>query len=133
MPRSGEVGEQIYEQVETLVGQGMTRTEAFGRISEESGRRSGTVAANYYRVARKRGGGQTATRGRRASAGTGASGRRGAPARRARRGGSDGNIDDLADAVVESVQALATAVRNQGSQLEALRARLDGVRRLLNA
>jgi hypothetical protein len=132
MPRSGEVGEQIYEQVENLVGEGMTRTEAFSRISEESGRRSGTVAANYYRVARKRGGGQAASRGRRA-AGESARAGRGAPARRSRRGAGDGNIDDLADAVVQSVQALAAAVRDQASEVKDLRERLDGVRRLLNA
>ncbi len=109
----------------------MNRTEAFARISEESGRRSGTVAANYYRVARKRGGGTGAARGR-ASAQTARGGRR----RTGRRGGSaggGGDIDGLADAVVQSVQALAAAVREQATEVRDLRDRLDGVRRLLNA
>ena len=57
MPRSGEIGEQIFEQVEKLVAGGMNRTEAFAKISSDTGRRAGTVAANYYRVARKRAGG----------------------------------------------------------------------------
>ena len=94
MPRSGEIGEQIYDQVEKLVAGGMNRTEAFAKISADSGRRAGTVAANYYRVARKRAGGSLRPRAK-----------RGRPARRTsttattrRRGrgrpGSDG-IDSL--------------------------------------
>ena len=38
MPRSGEIGEQIYDQVEKLVAGGMNRTEAFAKISADSGR-----------------------------------------------------------------------------------------------
>ena len=57
MPRSGVIGEQIYDQVEKLVADGMNRTQAFAEISKQSGRQAGTVAANYYRVARKRAGG----------------------------------------------------------------------------
>ena len=68
----------------------MSRTDAFKKISADSGRREGTVAANYYRVARKRAGGSLrprrrtahatdgsalpATRGRRAAAATTANG-----------------------------------------------------------
>lgn len=33
----------------------ISRSEAFRRISDKSGRKIGTVAANYYRVARQRG------------------------------------------------------------------------------
>ena len=35
--------------------EGLSRTQAFQRLSELTGRRAGTVAANYYRVARQRG------------------------------------------------------------------------------
>ena len=42
MPRSGEIGEQIFEQVEKLVAGGMNRTEAFAKISSDTGRRAGT-------------------------------------------------------------------------------------------
>jgi hypothetical protein len=123
MPRSGEVGEQIFDQVEQLVGDGLSRTDAFKRISEESGRREGTVAANYYRVARKRAGGSLRPRASRSarSAGGGRSRRRG--------GGSD--IDQLAGAVVQSVQELAAAVSAQAEEVKELRARLEGVRKLL--
>ena len=79
MPRTGVIGEQIFAQVEKLVKGGMSRTDAFKKISADSGRREGTVAANYYRVARKRAGGslrpRRGTRTRRAAA---------APASRAR-------------------------------------------------
>src|SRR3954466_13612198 len=111
MPRSGEIGEQIYDQVEKLVADGMNRTEAFAKISADSGRRAGTVAANYYRVARKRAGGsvrpRAAKRGRparrTAKAASSSTGRRG----RARTRAASGDIDSLANALVRDVQALA--------------------------
>ena len=49
----GSVGNEIFERVEQLVNnENMRRTDAFKQISSETGRREGTVAANYYRVAR---------------------------------------------------------------------------------
>jgi hypothetical protein len=67
----GRIGEQIFEQVEKLVAsEGLTRTQAFERLSEETGRRSGTVAANYYRIARMRGT-PLQSRGRRGTRGGG--------------------------------------------------------------
>jgi sirohydrochlorin ferrochelatase len=61
----GKIGEQIFEQVEALVGaQHITRTEAFQRIAVERGSRAGTVAANYYRIARLRNDGTVRPRGR---------------------------------------------------------------------
>ncbi|MDX6592909.1 MAG: hypothetical protein QOJ13_2105 [Gaiellales bacterium] len=139
MPRSGEIGEQIYEQVEKLVAGGMNRTEAFGKISADTGRRAGTVAANYYRVARKRAGGSLRPRrgpgGRRRAAATAA-----APAQ-PRRGGrrspaaaSSGttDIDALTASLVQNVQALAEAVKSQAREVADLRSRLDGVRKLLD-
>lgn len=54
--KRGSIGEEIYEQVEKLMAsETLSRTEAFQRISDETGRRAGTVAANYYRVARQKG------------------------------------------------------------------------------
>src|SRR5438552_6825612 len=104
MPRSGEVGEQIFEQVEKLVAGGMNRTEAFAKISADSGRRAGTVAANYYRVARKRAGGSL----RKGKSGARRATRTAAPV--ARRGGrratqavstSASEIDALTHALVQ--------------------------------
>ncbi len=52
----GNIGNEIFEQVEKIISEeGLTRTQAFQRLSERTGRRAGTVAANYYRVARQRG------------------------------------------------------------------------------
>src|SRR5688572_840706 len=52
----GNVGNEIFDQVEKLMAEeGLSRTNAFQRLSETTGRRAGTVAANYYRVARQRG------------------------------------------------------------------------------
>lgn len=50
----GSIGNEIFEQVEKIVAEeGLTRTQAFQKLSEQTGRRAGTVAANYYRVARR--------------------------------------------------------------------------------
>jgi hypothetical protein len=54
--KRGGVGVEIFEQVEKLVAdQQIGRTEAFRRLAAKTGRQQGTVAANYYRIARKRG------------------------------------------------------------------------------
>ena len=135
MPRSGEIGEQIFEQVEALVAGGMNRTEAFAKISADSGRRAGTVAANYYRVARKRAGGSLRPRTRRrartgrAAAKAPAAARRGG--RRAR-SSSGGDIDALTRDLVANVQALADAVKSQAAEVRELRTKLDGVKKLVD-
>lgn len=52
----GTVGIQIFEQVEKLTaGESIGRTEALRRIAKKTGKSFGTVAANFYRVARQRG------------------------------------------------------------------------------
>ena len=129
MPRTGVIGEQIFEQVEKLVKGGMSRTDAFKKISADSGRREGTVAANYYRVARKRAGGSLRPRrrsGRRASTTTTRT-RRTTTA--ASTGGGD--IDALTRALVQNVQDLAAAMNAQAAEVKDLRSRLDRVRSLL--
>ncbi|HEY0388261.1 MAG TPA: hypothetical protein VGC71_07465 [Gaiellales bacterium] len=131
MPRSGEIGEQIFDQVEKLVADGMNRTEAFAKISADSGRRAGTVAANYYRVARKRAGGTLRprkTRGRPARRPAAAS----SPRRGRARSGGGGDIDRLATALVQNVQALADAMKTQAGEVAELRKKLDGVKKLLD-
>ncbi|MGZ4481401.1 MAG: hypothetical protein ACXVY5_04270 [Gaiellales bacterium] len=136
MPRSGEIGEQIFDQVEKLVATGMNRTEAFAKISSETGRRAGTVAANYYRVARKRAGGslrKSRTEGRGARARAAAPTRPRRPTRRTAAGASAGStdIDTLAASLVSNVQALAAAVTAQAKEVKELRTRLDSVKKLL--
>lgn len=111
--RRGRVGAEIFEQVEQLVGgEGITRTQAFERISEQTGRRSGTVAANYYRVARQRGA-DLAPRRRRAGGGR-------------RRGATGGG--DVAAAVTRAqaaVDELSQLVRQQDKELTQLRDRAE--------
>ena len=124
--RRGSVGNEIFDQVEALMSQeGLTRTQAFQRLSETSGRRAGTVAANYYRVARKRGAALQPRKPRkprapRASDGTG---RRGP-----RRGSSDAEAA-LARAS-EAIQELAAVVREQQKELARLREQAEQVDRL---
>jgi hypothetical protein len=139
MPRSGEIGEQIFDQVEKLVAGGMNRTEAFAKISADSGRRAGTVAANYYRVARKRAGGSLRPRKRkagrpagRAAGATTAAAKRGARRGRAAASSAAGDIDALASALVQNVQALAEVVKSQAGEVKELRKKLDGVKKMLD-
>lgn len=130
MPRTGVIGEQIFEQVEKLVKGGMSRTDAFKKISADSGRREGTVAANYYRVARKRAGGslrpRRRTRTRRAAASTTATRTRSAAG-----ASGNGDIDALTRSLVQNVQELAAAMNAQAAEVKDLRSRLEGVRKLL--
>ena len=129
MPRSGVIGEQIYDQVEKLVADGMNRTQAFAEISKESGRQAGTVAANYYRVARKRAGGSVrkprAARGTRTAAprSTGRAGRRATT--------GSGDIEQIAAQLGANMEALTAALREQDAEVKELRSRLDGVKKLL--
>jgi hypothetical protein len=132
MPRSGEVGEQIFEQVEKLVAGGMNRTEAFAKISADSGRRAGTVAANYYRVARKRAGGSLRPRKSTRAGSARKTARRGAGRGRAVATSAGSDIDALTKALVQNVQALADAVKSQAAEVKDLRTRLDGVKKLLD-
>ena len=132
MPRTGVIGEQIFQQVEKLEKGGMSRTDAFKKISADSGRREGTVAANYYRVARKRAGGSLRPRrrsgGRRATTSTATTRTRRASAASTT---ANGDVDALTRDLVRNVQALAAAMNAQAAEVKDLRARLDGVRKLL--
>lgn len=56
------VGEATYRAVNELTSRAenpLTRSQAFVQLAEEQGRQEGTVSANYYRVARKRGEGRS--------------------------------------------------------------------------
>ena len=132
MPRTGVIGEQIFAQVEKLEKGGMSRTDAFKKISADSGRREGTVAANYYRVARKRAGGSLRPRrrtgGRRATTSTATTRTRRASAASTT---ANGDVDALTRDLVRNVQALAAAMNAQAAEVKDLRSRLDGVRKLL--
>lgn len=109
----GTIGRQIFEQVEELTAGGaLNRLAAFKQISEASGRALGTVAANYYRVARQKG---APLHARRPGRPPGASGN--APAR-----------------ISSALQLIAAALRAQEAELAKLRAQsaaFEKLRRLL--
>jgi len=116
----GRIGQQIFEQVQRMLSEEkLTASEAFRRISEETGRREGTVAANYCRIARMqgitrpRGGGAGRPRGRRA-AGT-------------------GDVQTALARVSSALEELTAAVRRQETETARLRQeneRLEEIRRL---
>lgn len=119
--RPGRVGNQIFDMVQSLIADHKaTRTGAFKQIAEKTGRNPGTVAANYYRVARQRGV-QLRQRRRRGS-GVAAVSRAGGRASRA------------ASHLTDLMQQLSDLIRQQGSEIERLRkenARFGEIRRLL--
>lgn len=119
--RRGSIGNEIFEQVEQIIkDEGLSRTNAFQRLSEQTGRRAGTVAANYYRVARMRGA-PLQKRTRRAGGAARPAGRRAA---------GTGSVDGALSRAMESVQELAAIVRRQEKELSTLRAQLEQVEKL---
>lgn len=113
----GGVAIQIFDEVQRITaGAAMSKSDAFARISERTGRRAGTVAANYYRVARQRG----AVLQPRVRRGPGRSaGGRAAPS-------GDAVIERLNDAV----KALADLVRSQEAELVRLREQSEQFQKL---
>jgi len=106
----GGVGNEIFDEVERLVAEGMNKSQAFEAISERTGRQAGTVAANYYRVARQRGAELRPRRPRGERAG-----------RRAGRSGG-GDVSAALAKATAALEELARAVRQQEQELGRLRA-----------
>ena len=120
--RTGKVGVEIFEQIESMVtDQKMKRTEAFQRLADKSGRNPGTVAANYYRIARQRG---TQLRPRRTGLIQVAGGR--AAALR--------GVERTLTRALAAVRELGTLIRQQGAEprrLRQQRSRFEEIRRLV--
>ncbi len=124
----GNVGQQIYAEVNRIIdAEGISKTDAFQRVGQAQGRRPGTVAASYYRVARKEGSGRVASRARRT--GSGGRGRR--------RHGSDvgavitqlrGALDELGRAISDQEREIARLQEEnaQFGELRTLIARTGG-------
>jgi hypothetical protein len=112
--KRGGVGTEIFEQVEKLVAdQGIGRTEAFRRLAAKTGRQQGTVAANYYRIARQRG-------------------TKLAPRRRRGGGGSSANVVvKRALAALEDVTGLFRKLEEEIASLRKENSRLAAIRRLM--
>jgi hypothetical protein len=118
----GSVGNEIFEQIERIIAdEGLSRTQAFQRLSEMTGRRAGTVAANYYRVARQRGAALQPRR-RRGTART-----RRPAGRRAGTGGADAALARA----MEALQELSAVVRQQDKEIATLREQAERVRSAL--
>ncbi len=101
LAQRGAIGQQIFQQVEQLTAGGaMNRLAAFKQISESSGRALGTVAANYYRLARQKG----------------------APLRARKRGRPPGSAGGSATArATAALQVIVSALRAQEQELRKLR------------
>ena len=111
-PRGGK-GEMIYERIEQMVdATGVTRSQAFDALAQELAMKAGTVAANYYRIARLRGGDDVKriTRSKRSSSITAA---------------VDAAIDSLEQAV-DDMKELRASLTGIDEQLAKLR-RIEGV------
>ena len=117
----GSVGKEIFASIQKLVAdEKIGVTEAFKRFAAKTGRHEGTVAANYYRVARLQG--VSGKRGRRS----------GIPAKTPAAG--KGRARSGASRIEAVLRELATAVRAQEAELNRLRtenARLDAIRKFL--
>lgn len=105
-PPRGSIGNQIFEEVERLVASGKNKSQAFKEIAENSGREEGTVAANYYRVARQRG--VNLRPRRRRSEGSG-------------RGRGTGDVSAALQEVTAAIDNLSKIVRRQEQELMRLR------------
>lgn len=112
----GSVGREIFEQVEQLTANGaMKKLEAFKQVASSSGRQIGTVAANYYRIARQKG---VALQPRQRKAG--------------RAGGSSSKR--ALSALMAAVQELGSAIERQEREIATLQKenrRIAELRRLL--
>ena len=120
----GRIGAEIFEQVEKMISEEkLTRTEAFQRLSDATGRRPGTVAANYYRVARQRG----AALQPRVRRGVGRPRRPGRPA-------AGGDAQTAVGRALAALDELAGLVRRQEQELARLRdenSQFDQIRKLM--
>lgn len=113
-PAKGGIAEAIFAEVQQMTAGGaMSKSDAFEAISTRTGRRAGTVAANYYRIARKRGV-TLEPRGRRGPGRPKGSGGKGA-----------GDADAVLARLQDAVRDLARLVRAQDAELARLREQAD--------
>jgi len=114
--RTRGIGVQIFDEVEQLTANSaMKRSGAIAQIAERIGSSPGTVAANYYRIARQRG---VPLRPRRSSNGRRALGK------------------DVSKTLATALRAIEAALRAQEEELAMLRdetRRFEKLRRILRA
>jgi hypothetical protein len=114
--KRGEIGPAIFAQIEQMVAtEKIGRTEAFRRLAKSTGRQPGTVAANYYRIARRRGA-KLAPRRRRTAGG---------------RAGAAHGVVQRAAAALQEVAGVIRALEAQVAQLRRENQRVAAIRRLV--
>jgi hypothetical protein len=125
MARTATIGPEIFERATTLVAEGKTRAEAFAQIGKERGSSPGTVAANYYRIARAQGQGRAkrrtaTTRGRRAATATAATPTRRTRTRSAAADNGGGDIRQIAQQIADLTQQLVRQVEERDKKIRSL-------------
>lgn len=109
-PPRGGIADAIFAEVEQMTAGGaMSKSDAFEAISARTGRRAGTVAANYYRIARKRG---VALEPRV---------RRGAGRPKESGAQATGSAEDVIRRLERAVSDLAALLRSQDAEITRLR------------
>jgi len=130
--RDGSIGQATFDAIEKMTAEGkMTKQAAFITYARCISAQPGTVAANYYRVARTNG--ASAVTPRRSSEAAEASQttpkHRGTPPNRQPNG--TGDIEQIVAQLVTNVQALGDAVKAESAENARLRQRLDSLRSVL--
>jgi hypothetical protein len=134
MAERGSIGKATFDSVTALVGEGMTRSAAFAKVGEDTGRSAATVATTFYRVARDMpdgGGVQQRPRKRRVAGDAPPAGRRG-PGRPRRRPATD--VDELVATAHRAIDQLGAALRRLDAENAELRdsdTRIDQIRKML--
>ena len=115
--KRGEIGPEIFAQIEKMVAaEKIGRTEAFRRLAKTTGRQPGTVAANYYRIARRKGA-KLAPRRRRIAGG---------------RSGAAQGVVQRAAAALEEVAGVIRKLEEQVAELRRENQRVAAIRRLVS-
>ena len=114
----GQVGPQTYDHVRRVAEQkGIPLVKAFEEVAQATGRKAGTIAVTYYRIARRQRGGS--------GAGSGAAARTGTGRRRGRPPGSGTSAAPVAKVILARVTAaiaeLEAVVAKQAEEIKRLR------------
>ena len=125
MPRKATIGPEIFTRVNALVAEGQKRTDAFAQVAQERGSRPGSVAANYYRVARTSGQSKprrtTRRAGRKATTATASRQRRTTAARPvATSASTSGDINQIAQQIAELTEQLIRQVSARDQRIRQL-------------
>lgn len=107
----GQVGQQTYEQVRKLVTEKKLPVgKAFAEVAKATGRKAGTVAVTYYRIARRQGGPVARRSGRKPGRPVGSG-----------RAGITGNLQGVLARVTAAVEDLKKVVAHQEREIVRLR------------